>query len=512
MKILLIQTAFPGDVILATALVADLAERFPTAELQVLVRKGCEDILADNPHVSEVYSWDKGQQRYRSLLSLGLQLRRQEYDRVYNLQRYASSGWLSWRTGAAFRCGFSSNPFSFSYHRRVAHRIPHPHESGFLHEVQRNHLLLDDHVQPVRRPEIYPSSDDRETARLVAGEEPFIVLAPASNWFTKQWPEESWAELIPRIPVELRILLVGGKADYALGNRLSKNRANIVNACGLLGFRASAALMDRAWHVFSNDSAPLHLASAVNAPTTAIFCSTLPQLGFGPLADDREVIRAPLPCCSNGLHGANSCKAGHFQCARSIAANDVLGDKINGWQDALSLRKGKVVIREGSSASVRLASLRQPDAIRHLLTRTGSEVAEGIVLFHSLEQLMEYVPQLPLSVRRVLEAPGRGPVQILLPEGSLLHAALQLSGVGWRKELALSIPMQPQFRTLLRCTSSPLLAFIDGTPELADRPPWDGENELRTVLRYTPDALELVQAGNRLAQLRPWVSTHAKRP
>jgi heptosyltransferase-2 len=128
------------------------------------------------------------------------------------------------------------------------------------------------------------------------------------------------------LPAELSVFLVGGKEDVALCERLAMTRPGSVNLAGALRFRETAALMQRAVHVFTNDSAPLHLASAVNAPVTAVFCSTRPELGFGPLSDNSRVVYSETPCCSKGIHGAKACPEGHFSCARSILPQQVLGD------------------------------------------------------------------------------------------------------------------------------------------------------------------------------------------
>jgi ADP-heptose:LPS heptosyltransferase len=82
----------------------------------------------------------------------------------------------------------------------------------------------------------------------------------------------------------------------------------------------SAALMKDAVMNYVNDSAPMHLASAMNAKTTAIYCSTVPEFGFGPLAADARVVEVTekLDCRPCGLHGFKECPKGHFKCGRDI--------------------------------------------------------------------------------------------------------------------------------------------------------------------------------------------------
>ena len=68
---------------------------------------------------------------------------------------------------------------------------------------------------------------------------------------------------------------------------------------------------------FSNDSAPMHFASAMNAPVTAIYCSTVPEFGFGPLSDNSTIIETgeKLECRPCGLHGRKKCPKQHFKCS-----------------------------------------------------------------------------------------------------------------------------------------------------------------------------------------------------
>src|SRR2546430_12119239 len=101
---------------------------------------------------------------------------------------------------------------------------------------------------------------------------------------------------------------------------------SVMNLCGKLSFLQSAALMKETAMNYVNDSAPMHFASAVNAPVTAVYCSTLPSFGFGPLSDKRFIveIQHPLSCRPCGLHGRPVCPLGHFKCAYDIEDTQLL--------------------------------------------------------------------------------------------------------------------------------------------------------------------------------------------
>jgi len=324
---LLIQTAFIGDVILMTALLEDLHRTAPAAPVDVLVRRGNEGLLAGHPHVRRVLIWDKKHRKYANLWQLLRQIRATGYGRVVTLQRFASTGFLTAFSGAPARVGFVKNPFSRFFTRRVPHLI-----GDGTHEVTRNLRLLrdagpDEPHRPAALPKLYPSAADEATAASFAAAGPYVCLAPTSVWFTKQFPEEKWRELLAALPVGLRVYLLGGPPDVAACERLAAaGRANVTNLAGKLGLLASAALLRGAVMNYVNDSAPLHLCSAVGAPVTAVFCSTIPAFGFGPLSPVSFIVETPEPlaCRPCGLHGHAACPLGHFRCAYGIAVGQLL--------------------------------------------------------------------------------------------------------------------------------------------------------------------------------------------
>lgn len=322
---LLIQTAFIGDVILATALVEHLAQHEPYAPLDVLVRRGNEGLLVGNPHIRRVLIWDKKSQKYPNLLRLLRQIRREEYYQVVTLQRFASTGLLTAFSGAPLRAGFAENPFSRFFTRRVPHVI-----GDGTHEVARNLRLLPEAVTPLTlpRPKLYPTPADEAAAAPYAAVGNYVCLAPTSVWFTKQYPQEKWLELLAALPAGLPVYLLGGPPDAAACARLAQaaGRPGLVNLAGKLSLLASAALMRGAVLNYVNDSAPLHLCSAVNAPVCAIFCSTVPAFGFGPLSTFARIVEhpGPLACRPCGLHGHARCPLGHFRCAREIETAQLL--------------------------------------------------------------------------------------------------------------------------------------------------------------------------------------------
>ncbi|QJW91004.1 glycosyltransferase family 9 protein [Spirosoma taeanense] len=326
-RFLIIQTAFIGDVILATALLEQLHRLQPDAVLDVLVRKGNESLLANHPFIGEVLIWDKKGGKYRDLLRLIRLVRARRYDAVLNLQRFGATGLLTALSQAGVTVGFAKNPFSRFFTYKIEHRI----EPG-IHEVDRNAGFL----RPFKfaptvlervRPKLYPSPADYDAIKAYQ-DRPYICLAPTSVWFTKQYPTDRWAELIARFPQDTTIYLLGAPSDAPACDAiiaLSKRTGGIQNLAGKLSLLQSAALQQGARMNYVNDSAPLHLCSAMNAPTTAIFCSTVPEFGFGPLADVSRTVETlePLDCKPCTLHGRSACPLGHFRCAWSISVAEL---------------------------------------------------------------------------------------------------------------------------------------------------------------------------------------------
>ena len=316
-QILIVQTAFIGDVILATGLIEKLHQHFPEADIDFALRKGNESLLKNHPILREVHVWDKKGGKYRNLWRLIKKVRSIRYDLVVNIQRFANSGMLTAFSGAKETIGFDKNPFSWRFSQKIKHRI----EPG-VHEIARNHDLVSALTdEKPKAPKLYPTPADFEKVKPYT-DKPYVCMAPASVWFTKQYPKEKWIELIKALPSDLTIYLLGAPGDRALCDEIAAPFPNldVQNLCGELNLLQSAALMKSAVLSYVNDSAPMHLASSVNANTCAIFCSTSPEFGFGPLSEFSEVVEVSekLDCRPCGLHGKKACPQGHFKCGYDI--------------------------------------------------------------------------------------------------------------------------------------------------------------------------------------------------
>ena len=318
-RVLVIQTAFLGDVILATPVISELKRLYPDAAIDMLVKKGNESLIKENPKIDHVFVFDKTKGKWKSILELVRTIRQKKYDLVINLHRFGSSGLITALSGSKLKYGFKKNPFSFAYSKSFDHRI-----GDGTHEIERNLSILKEFGAATKiRPELFPNEDHfQKVQHFKTGN--YFCMAPASVWFTKQLPKEKWVELIHKRDHDGTIFLLGGTGDIALCEeiRMETNSENVINLAGKLNLMESAALIKDAKMNYVNDSGPLHIASAMNAPVTAFFCSTVPSFGFGPLSDNSSIVQVNnLDCRPCGLHGHNACPKGHFKCGKEMLIN-----------------------------------------------------------------------------------------------------------------------------------------------------------------------------------------------
>lgn len=320
MKILIVQTAFIGDVVLATPLIEKLSRFFAGAQIDFLLRKGNEELLRAHPRLNQVWTWDKNDHKLTDLLRLIREIRKVRYDLVINLQRFWSMSLLTACSGARRKVGFRTNLLSLFLDRSIRYRL------HGAHETERNLELISDITDNCpEKPRLYPVFSERVQHYIG---QPFLTISPGSVWTTKQLPKEKWIEFLDNLSWAGDVLLLGSVKEYQLAEAIRRGtyRAAVRNICGELSMLESAELMRHAELNYVNDSAPLHFASAVNAPVCAVFCSTVPAFGFGPLSDVRHMVQVSdaLPCRPCGVHGYHRCPKGHFRCGKDISVRNLL--------------------------------------------------------------------------------------------------------------------------------------------------------------------------------------------
>ncbi|MCT8332452.1 lipopolysaccharide heptosyltransferase II [Leptospira sp. 85282-16] len=331
-KILIIQTAFLGDLILSTSFFHAVKTEHPGAEIHVLVNAGTESVLDNNPDITKVWSLDKKRIKKNPFAFLhfaGL-LKKESFNKVYSAHFSFRSSLLSYLTRAPIRIGYKESGFSFLHTKTVQRPKQGPHEVEKLFS-----LLFEEYDFPKgreRRPYLFPGQLEEESFSktkkdILNNEEGYILVAPSSLWETKRMPEEKFVSVITQILRKRKetVILIGSKADLEIENtifRLMKTeplqlreRSRLLSLVGKTNLKELMVWIQNAKAIISNDSSPIHFASAFNTPTVMLYGATIPAFGYGSLSDQHKIMEVQgLNCRPCGIHGGRICPEGHFRC------------------------------------------------------------------------------------------------------------------------------------------------------------------------------------------------------
>lgn len=313
---LVVQTAFLGDALLTSGLLSELAGRF--GPVDVLVTPGAVPLLETHPGVRDVLVYDKrGTDRGpRAWWQLVRRVKARQYQRAFLPHRSMRTAALAWAAAIPERVGFGGTLATALY----STKIPWPDAGHYADKL----LALSPGTTRRASVELHLTEDDRATAYAWLAArgvgDGFVAMAPGSIWGTKRWPGfPDLARLLPG-----RVVVLGGADDAELAQRVVDAAPDrVVNATGVFSLRESAAVLERAGVLITNDSAPLHLASATRTATVAIFGPTVPAFGFGPRAPLAAIVERSLPCRPCSDHGPATCPLGHHRCMREIPADTV---------------------------------------------------------------------------------------------------------------------------------------------------------------------------------------------
>jgi heptosyltransferase-2 len=323
---LVVQTSFLGDMVLTTALLRALAQR---GAVDVVATPANADLLAHHPAVRHVYRYDKrgahsGVGGFRAVARLAKAL--DTTDIAYLAQGSLRSAALAVAAGFDQRVGFDSSAGRIFYTDRRTYRTDQHHAERLWRLGAGDEAPSPDASE--LRPSLHPGADDEEAVQRLldanghAGE-PLVAVAPGSVWATKRWPY--YAALSRRLSALGRVVVLGGDADRELASAIAAETfGNGIDATGRLSLLGAAAMLARSRVLVSNDSAPLHLASAMNTPTVALFGPTIPAFGFGPLALSRRVAQVDMLACRPcNAHGPQHCPREHWRCMRDLTVAEV---------------------------------------------------------------------------------------------------------------------------------------------------------------------------------------------
>ncbi|MEW5768721.1 MAG: lipopolysaccharide heptosyltransferase II [bacterium] len=330
-KILIIQTAFLGDVVLTTPLIRACYEGLNKPEIGLITTPQGRQVLKENPCLAEMIPYDKkgSMKGLGGFLKIVGQIRKRGFDLAVIPHRSLRSASLAFLGNIKRRIGFDTSAGRFLLTEKVVY-----HKG--LHEVKRN--LEFTRALGISegewRPEVFVSEQSEEKADQFFSQERLnraeliIGLNPGSIWVTKRWMPEGFARVGDMLAEKAgaQIILFGGKEDIALVNQIAASMKNKpIMAAGKTTLSELASFFKRCHLFITNDSGPMHIAAAVSAPVVAIFGPTTPSLGFAPYSPHSVVVEIEhLSCRPCGLHGGKQCPNKSFVCMQEITPAQVI--------------------------------------------------------------------------------------------------------------------------------------------------------------------------------------------
>lgn len=322
-SILIIQTAFIGDVILITPLIRAVNMLYPEARIDALVVPAAARLLQNNPYLNEVLTYSKRDKALFSMRHMITELKSSAYDMAISPHSSGRTHLLMYLARIPVRIGFDRGTMPFL----LTAKTPHPRG---IHKSKKNLALLRllseqdfDH-----QTELFPSAQDKDKAsELLAPLDgrKLIAMAPGSVWATKCWPVAYYRELAMALSQEgYGIVLIGGKEDRPKCDIIQQSCPEAINLAGKTNLLESAAAIANCQLMVCNDSGALHIANAMQTRVIAFFGPTVQSLGYFPFGPHDKVFETALDCRPCSSHGPQKCPLKHHNCMKLLQAEAVL--------------------------------------------------------------------------------------------------------------------------------------------------------------------------------------------
>ncbi|MGA1190741.1 MAG: glycosyltransferase family 9 protein [Bdellovibrionota bacterium] len=327
-RILIVQTAFLGDIVLSTPVFDAIRELHPNVSVDLLTTPAGVELLEGDPRFETLHAFEKrkGFLGLSSFWSTVSQLKERNYSKVYSLHRSIRTSLLLSCAGIGERIGFYDSKARLLYTRCVKRKGSHAVEK-FLS------ILESDWIQEKEIAMLYDRSMSLPNACLPGevphrdASKPTVLVIPGSAWKTKQWHWTNYRAVTRELAEEgFQVFLTGSKTEFQLCEKIRAGSLDIQNVAGKLSLREFATLVFRAQGVICNDSFALHVASAAQVPTVAVFCATSPSFGFGPWKNPHAQVveKSGLWCKPCRRHGSMECPTGTEHCMRGVTSEEVL--------------------------------------------------------------------------------------------------------------------------------------------------------------------------------------------
>ena len=314
-RILVIQTAFLGDVLLTLPVAHHLKKINPAYKVSFLIKKELNQVREIYNGIDEYILIDKS--KYLTSIFEVVKKIKNRFDVVISPHRSARSALISYLSNSRIRISFDRASLNFLYSHLVIYRKE-------LHEIQRNLSLLSYFKNNIDwKEKIKLNLDDYiyndKFMSWKTNKDKIVVIAPGTVWETKRYPEYYFSVVINKLIEDgFRVVLIGSNDDFEIGLKIEKNikaQNYLLNLIGKLSLKESVSLINLSDLLICNDSAPTHMGVFTNTPVLTIYGSTVPEFGFYPFRNfDRFVQIENLYCKPCGIHGHKECPEKHFKC------------------------------------------------------------------------------------------------------------------------------------------------------------------------------------------------------
>ena len=335
-RILVIKLKQPGDVLVSTPVLAALKEAWPQAQVSYLVPKGTEEMVADHPGLSGLLVVDRQGETLSQTWRFIRELRRRCFDLVLELSGGDRGAFYTFLSGARERLGFerAGKAWQRPFFTRL---LPSPPLK--MHLVEANLEILRGLGLAPQNPRLQFFWNSRVESRIqeVLGAHhlapgAFVVMHPGAGWLFKCWTAAGYARVMDRLQGDwgLPVVLTASRAPLEqelLADILARTRVSPINLAGQLSLKELGALISRARFFFGVDSAPMHLAAAVNTPAVALFGPS-GDFNWRPWGKGHLVIKKDWDCVPCGRDGCDGSKVS--RCLTELTAEEVLG-KMEKW-------------------------------------------------------------------------------------------------------------------------------------------------------------------------------------
>lgn len=328
-NILIIKLSSIGDVVLITASLKAIREKYPHARISCVVGKESREILQRCPYIDELIVDDyKGRDKgLRGLFKVAARLRRLKIDKIIDFQNNRRSHLLAALSFPLESYGYHNKKLGFLLTNRIKDKFGAMSPVSHQFQILR---MLNIELKEGTRLELWPSQDhERYAGELLESQwladYPRIVginIAASEKWVTKNWPLAHIARLCDILSAKnIRVIITGTQKDQNTVEELvHMTKAKPAVFAGKTDVLQLASLIKRCHAYVTPDSAPMHIAAAVKTPFVALFGPTN-AIRHLPPADCFSVLKKDLPCapCYNARH----CKIQTHACMNDITPEEV---------------------------------------------------------------------------------------------------------------------------------------------------------------------------------------------